>query len=327
MSVALRISLLVSILIFAPRLSAQEQCGARDDRPRTAETAVNKLHELRITGCLGESVCAVALCKQFTTWLEAPDGKGALEMLTAIRNSAAKSGNGANIENLVERTDAWIEVVKADALAKSVPAQWQYEIARGGLFLDTPYAIPLDSSVEARCSESSAACTAAFHEAVEIITDATLVRRLNGQLLTPQRDALVKYVAALDKRWEDYFNKTPTQFPWELALNSALYQKHEKRGYNEPPRSQWILLHPALAYEYTDKAKDRFNSALALEAVGYVYRNIGVAAIVAWADRDGSAKAGYGAAVHWGNKAMIAAVRHPRSSRTSILVSPQIESF
>ncbi|MDO8501464.1 MAG: hypothetical protein Q7S20_06450 [Gemmatimonadaceae bacterium] len=248
-------------------------------------------------------------------------------MLTAIRNSAAKTGNSANLQNLVERTDAWIEVVRADALAKSEPAQWQYEIARGGLFLDTPYAIPLDSSVDVRCQAAVDACSAAFQEAVEIITDATLVRRLNGQLLTPQRDALVKYVAALDKRWENYFNKTPSQFPWELAVNSALYQRHERRGYNEPPRSQWILLHPALAYEYTDKTSDRFRSALALETVGYVYRNVGVAAIVAWADRQEGAKAGYGAAVHWGNKAMIAAVHHPRSSRTSVLISPQLEKL
>lgn len=327
MKALLRIGFLLSIVIVAPPASAQAQCASRTDSPRNADEALAKLHQLRVDDCLGGSSCDIALCRQFTAWLKAPNGQGALEMLTAIRNSAVSAGNTSNLQNLVDRVDAWIGVVGSDALARSVPAQWQYEIGGGGLFLDTPYAIPLDSSTEARCRAAADACSAAFAEGVEIITDATLVRRLNGQLLAPHRDALVKYVTALDQRWEDYFNETPSQFPWELAVNSLLYQRRVTRGYNEPPRSQWILLHPAAAYEYTDKSSERFKSALALEALGYVYRTTGVAAIVAWSDREDAANVGYGVALHWGNKAMVAAVRHPRSSRTSFIVSPQIEKL
>lgn len=327
MRILFRFGLFFSILLAAPRLSAQDECRGSNERPRTADAASSKLQQLRVSSCLGGSSCTAVQCQRFTSWFKDKDAQGAVELLTAIRNSAATAETSPNLNKLVDRIDAWIAVVGSDALATSAPGQWQYDIDRGGLFLDTPYSIAVDSTLEARCQAVADACAVAFEEAVEILTDATLVRRVNGALLTPQRDSIVKYVTALDKRWDDYFNRTPSQFPWELALNSAFYQRHERRGYNEPPKSQWILLHPALAYEYTDQESDRFKSALALEALGYFRGHVGIAAVVEWADRENGSKAGYGAALHWGNKAMIGAVWHRHSSQTSIVVSPQLEKL
>jgi hypothetical protein len=153
-------------------------------------------------------------------------------------------------------------------------------------------------------------------------------KRVNGKLTTPLRDALVTYVTALDQRWTDYFNRAPSQFPWELALNSALYQRHERRGYNEPPSSQWIIAHPTVASEYARGESETFTTAVALEAVGYFTHGVGASLAVAWADRVSGDKVGYGIVLHWQNKFSVGGMAHPGAARrVSILVSPALEKF
>lgn len=325
MSVRVRMWLLAILLGAAPA-SATAQC-AIPGRVATADEASAELRRLQIGDCLGGTACALPNCAQFTAWRAAPDAKGAVELLTAIRNSAAVAGESEGLRRLVERMDAWIEVVGADAVVNSEPGHWRYDQGGGGLFLGTPYAIEVEAGLESRCAAGADACTAVFAEAVEIVSGAALVERINGVLLADLRVKIVEYVTALDKRWEDYFNKSPSQFPWELAINSARYRRHEKRGYNEPPSSQLIILHPSAAFAYASAGEDRLRSALVLEAVGYFARGFGGSVGAVWTDRPDQRKVGYAILAHWGNKISVGAAYHGGSRDPSILLSAHVEKF
>lgn len=315
----------VAIALAVAPAAASAQCVTAADIT-TAEAADAELRRLDIADCLGGSKCTTPNCVQFDAWRAAPSAQGAVELLTAIRNSAAGAGDSENLNRLVERIDAWIAVVGLDAIARSEPAHWTYEEGGGGLFLDTPYAIEIDASVEEACARGAQACAEGFAEAVEIVTDATLVRRINGVLLSPGRVAIVEYVTALDKRWENYFNRTPSQFPWELLLNSALYKQHEQRGYNEPPSSQLILLHPSAAFAYATSGDDRLRSALVLEALGYFTRGFGGSVAAVWSDRPNQRKVGYAIVGRWRNTIMIGAAFHGGAD-PAVLMGANVERF
>jgi len=320
---------IVALLLLAAPLDAQDLCRDRKAQPSTAGAALVTLRALDSAGCLGGNICPseVAVCEQFDDWKSEKDAEGALELLMGIRNSAAAAGESENLRHLVRRVDAWIVVVGNDAIARMQPAQWQWDTGGGGFFLDTTDAIPIDETLEQDCAAGLDRCARAFAEAVEIMTDTTVVRRMNGVLLLPEREALVTYVQALDQRWDDYFNRSPSQFPWELAVNSAIYRRHERRGFNEPPASQWIVLHPAAAYEYASSAEDRFASALALELIGWFRGHVGGSLALALADRSDVDALGYGVAFHWENKATLGVIHHGNSDGVSVLLSPNLEKF
>jgi hypothetical protein len=317
-------SLVLALLLCTLPLTAQ-QCDEISAQPKTSAEALLALRRLDTASCLGGSKCAIAPCAHFTTWNVVRDGAGALEVLTDARNSAASAGSSANVTKLQQRIDAWTAAIGKDAIATLDAGKWKYD--NEGLFRETPFAIDINGDVTARCAKGESDCITAFKEAMAIITSATLVRRVNGVLLADQRDALVTYVTGLDQRWDDYFNRAPSQFPWELAVNSAIYRKHERRGFNEPPSWQLITFHPTPAYEYASDAKDKFKSALALEMIGYFAHHAGASLSTVWSDRSDGKKFGYGVTVHWEGKLTLGLMHHNGSGGTSILVSPNAEKF
>lgn len=326
MSLHLRIWLVAVVLAATPAMAAA-QCTIAAD-VATSDAATDELRRLQIADCLGGSNCTSPNCLQFTAWRASPGAKEAVELLTAIRNSAAGAGRTENLKRLLQRIDAWIAVVGIDAIAQSEPGLWRYDDGGGCLFLDTPYEIRIDAGLEQRCAGDEQACATAFAEAVEIVTDATLVERVNGVMGAAARDSIVDYVTGLNDRWEHYFNKAPSQFPWELWLNSALYQKRERRGYNEPPSSQLIFLHPSAAFVYATAGDDRLNSALVLEAIGYFVRGFGGSLGAVWSNRPDQPKVGYAILAHWQNTVTIGAAYHGGgASDPSILMSANVEKF
>jgi hypothetical protein len=316
--------LVLAVLLCSAPLAAQ-QCEEINARPKTASEVLLALRRLDLASCLGGSKCAIAPCAHFTTWNVEPNDAGALEVLTDARNSAASAGNSANVTQLQKRIDAWIAAMGKDAVATLDPAKWKYE--NEGFFRDTPFVIDIRKDVTDRCEKGESDCVAAFKEAMAIITSATLVHRVNGALNATERNKLVKYVTDLDQKWDDYFNRAPSQFPWELAVNSAIYRKHERRGFNEPPSWQLITFHPTPAYEYASDAKDKFKSALALEMIGYFAHHAGASLSTVWSDRSDGKKFGYGVTLHWEGKLTLGVMHHNGSGGTSILISPNAEKF
>lgn len=90
------------------------------------------------------------------------------------------------------------------------------------------------------------------------------------------------------RRWRSYHRSSPTQYPWELALNGFA----ASRAPLEPPRAQWILLHPTVAGELSGRRLDALfrNEVIAFEWLGYVRLNraatraVGVSILSTFAD-------------------------------------------
>ena len=71
--------------------------------------------------------------------------------------------------------------------------------------------------------------------------------------------------------WSAYDRNTPTQYPWELALNGFA----ASRPLLEPPRAHWLLLHPSLAGELSGRQLDKAtgHGVVAMEWIGRVWSN------------------------------------------------------
>jgi hypothetical protein len=151
----------------------------------------------------------------------------------------------------------------------------------------------------------------------------------------------------LDSQWDYYFTGARSQYIWELALNSRLYDKKllsrckKEKGsdlmnwelekfckdrsdvqLSTPPTEQWILLHPSAALEYTS-ADDGGNSstrAVAIvEIIGYnkfAHKDgmplkwpIGISVISTISLDNNGDRFGYGAMLHLKNNFSIGVAR------------------
>jgi hypothetical protein len=85
------------------------------------------------------------------------------------------------------------------------------------------------------------------------------------------REEAVRALRDAARRWDNYGEKGYSQFPWELALNSARF----RRTSTEPPANQVIFLHPALGLELvvpdggTLEDLQRVNT-VTVEPLGYI---------------------------------------------------------
>jgi hypothetical protein len=97
---------------------------------------------------------------------------------------------------------------------------------------------------------------------------------LHGLLDLYAQAGLQRVAADLRRKvrlWRAYERNTPTQYPWELALNGFA----TSRPLLEPPRAQWVILHPSLAGEMSGRRLDSVtgHEAVAIEWVGRVWAN------------------------------------------------------
>lgn len=137
-------------------------------------------------------------------------------------------------------------------------------------------------------------------------------------------------------RWDNYGNKGYSQFPWELALNSAGFS----RSSVDPPKSQLIFLHPSLGVELLAPSisqldKTRRVNTIAIEPFGYIrYTDsralyYGLSAVVSL---PGDRSAGLGAIAHVGQYVKLGYifVRSPSErgqGRYGLLVSADLYQF
>jgi hypothetical protein len=97
---------------------------------------------------------------------------------------------------------------------------------------------------------------------------------LHGVLDLYAQAGLQRVAADLRRKvrlWQAYDRNTPTQYPWELTLNGFA----TSRPLLEPPRAQWVLLHPSVAGEISGRRLDSItgHEAAAIEWVGRVWSN------------------------------------------------------
>lgn len=130
-------------------------------------------------------------------------------------------------------------------------------------------------------------------------------------------------MVALDKQWNDYFEKSRSQTILELAVNSSLYANGiTNSDQMSPPSWQVILLHPSVVVENVRQALDgqKTKEALMLEFIGINwweenpwYLPSGLSAVGTYSDRAGTKNWGIGGVVHFNEKFSIGYSRYDRN--------------
>jgi hypothetical protein len=113
----------------------------------------------------------------------------------------------------------------------------------------------------------------------------------------PVRDATVEALNSLAVRWDRYIDNSYSQLPWELFVNGL---GRSRRDW-EPPRRQWILVHPSVGVELAGLSWSnlvRVNVA-AVEPVGIIRyssdykRYYGISTVATFATDRSAAVGGY----------------------------------
>ena len=162
-----------------------------------------------------------------------------------------------------------------------------------------------------------------------------IARMLTAYGALARADAVMRLREA-SARWDNYGNKGYSQFPWELAINSAGFS----RSSVDPPKSQLIFLHPSVGVELLAPSlsqldKTRRANTIAIEPLGFIrYTDsralyYGLSAVISL---PGNQHAGLGAMAHLGQyfKVGYIFVRSPSSDdsgRYGLLVSADLYQF
>ena len=110
-------------------------------------------------------------------------------------------------------------------------------------------------------------CERAFIDLGTLYTLAGFQHTMMSTFFKEDRAAFDGYLTELDRKWSTYFSKSRGILPWELYANGLLFKP--ERGFNEPPSSQLILLHPNVGLRAGDGAGGNIDTILTLELVGY----------------------------------------------------------
>jgi hypothetical protein len=101
----------------------------------------------------------------------------------------------------------------------------------------------------------------------------TVAERLLREMARPNRAAAVAAIAAAAERWRQYVFEGRSQYPWEMALNGVTTAG--RSDIQNPPRRQWILLHPEVGVEIgrggADGAYVTGKESALVQALGHVW--------------------------------------------------------
>ena len=326
--------LALSAALIAPWPVAAQTCDGTKAVGNATE-AIEQLRALKSTGCLGGSACKASICQTVKPLLEgAPPkredvAKGLRSILQETRAAANLSQDGG-----ILLTRMGLSLAQFVDNGRTAAAAWTMEDLV--LFDDEQYEIDFEAKLQT-CSDGPT-CTAASSRAQTLIELATLFRRTLIKAGESARNAFAAQLELLDKQWRAYLGSSRGQYPWELALNSALYRK--TAGFDAPPTSQWIFAHPGAAFELTRNAPDRQPSeSLLLELAG-VYRwswkeekmrqRWGGSFTMAWRDAgEGRQKLGYGVLAYLPRASTIGYVWRPQSGNDehSLVLSADLVKF
>ena len=154
-----------------------------------------------------------------------------------------------------------------------------------------------------------ATCIDAVEVAAKVARTSKAVNEVFTSLYAPYIEASDQFLTLRDKEWKAYLNGASVQFPWELAINGALYREPNQSGFPQPPAEQLVVLHPSVGVESIEGADGNRQQAAAIlvEVLGYQrwrwsegeqQQRWGISATVSLADIDGMDKVGFGALVH-----------------------------
>jgi hypothetical protein len=140
--------------------------------------------------------------------------------------------------------------------------------------------------------------------------------------------------AALQKsvtRWDNYSTRGYFQFPWELAINSIGFDAAS----DDPPRSQWVIAHPAFGLEFIASRVESWDNFQPLETLtiefGWLRYNTSrsfYTGLTLFGSIPGDEAMGFGAMLHLGPKFKVGYVTRSDDpageSRNGIVVSTDL---
>jgi hypothetical protein len=166
---------------------------------------------------------------------------------------------------------------------------------------------------ECKPGASSAPCRSAVEIAAKILRSTEAMFQAIVAHRMPIIEANAAFLSTRDKEWNSYFNEVSVQYPWELALNSARFQKNtpktEREGFPRAPEHKLIALHPVAGFEYAEVTGGDHSTqaAVVVELVGYerwrwrdgkAVNRVGMSLAASFTDLPGADVVGYGVVFH-----------------------------
>lgn len=284
--------------------------------------------------------CDLAVCKDLVAWRGKPRADRVLQgpdLLEQIRSSFKPAAEnfppGAALDDAMQKFIAHLRAAtpetlrdpKLDPFNNAINRAWQYDSPAGLLGPGTSangvsFDIRLGDILAAACGEPLRAdsCNAALAGSGAAVFHSALFQTVVSWFQKEGREAAVAHIDMLDKRWQTYFDSSRVQFPWELALNSALFDRELQRrrtdrnnpqgpGLAGPPSDQVIFLHPSVGLRAGNSADRKLDQVIVLELAGYyrwTWRGAnadslaGGSLIATWANSGTEQRKGYGFMVH-----------------------------
>jgi len=284
--------------------------------------------------------CDLAVCKRLTEWRGKPradrvlQGPDLLEQIRSNLKPAAENFTpGVALDEAMQKfigqlraaTPEALRDPKRDPFNTAVNRAWQYDSTAGllgpGSDADgVSFEIKLGDILAAACGEPLRAesCNAALAGAGATVFHSALFQTVVTWFQKEGRETAVAHIEMLAKRWETYFDKSRVQFPWELAVNSALFNRELQRrrsdrddpqgpGLAGPPSDQLIFLHPSVGLRAANTPDRKLDQVVVLELAGYyrwTWRGAeadslaGGSIIATWANGGTEQRKGYGFMVH-----------------------------
>ncbi len=174
-----------------------------------------------------------------------------------------------------------------------------------------------DSTIS-KAAEKNIVCTRSCKELMDAYVDIYN----HSQILIQKMHTVhvSKYLRLSKSQWDDYYNKSRSQTIIERLINGYVWRLDKEPGmFLEPPKMQWVVLHPSVVIENVPEALDGNDTqeGIMIEMLGVNwwqvdkwYQPSGASLITLYSDRADVKDWGYGIAVHFSNKFTIGAVDH-----------------
>ena len=311
----------VLLLLSAARDARAQDCSDQA-APAKGQGAFTTLALLDARGCLGGEAdttpLAAAVGRQLrrkpaiaaNAVVDSPLAD-AIDLLLAHTAGPHAAGDAALFTELARQLTATRDALGTFA-PPAVPASWQ--ITQGQVSVISG---SLQQRVDAACAEGGAGCAAAFERVREAMRVINLTRRVLHAAANPVLQAHVDETTRRLRQWGHYFDTARSQYAWELALNALLMRDDRPKdaagvpqGFRSVPRSQWMLLHPSVSFEFDKGAPpgQKLEAAVVIDVLGYnrwawradgsMGRALGVSLITAIGDRASGHYVGWGGMVH-----------------------------
>ena len=200
-------------------------------------------------------------------------------------------------------------------ISPSTPADWTLDKRVPAVSLE------LEDTLASACKTGpNAGCQSQFELTRELLRVAGLTRSILSYYAFPTIKAHQQATAVRAAQWEAYFDTARSQYPWELVLNGAVMSDTRtevngvKLGFRDVPTTQWLLLHPYVAFEYAEDEPEgnRFAGVVLVDVLGYnrwswkkdgsMGLALGASAILVMGDHANMDDIGWGAMLHVNHK-------------------------